>query len=116
LAARGIEPTVAASHDEATLAARGIEPTVAATHDEATLAARGIEPGSLPATHDEATLVARGIAPAPATPTGDDGGFAIDMPAVDATNAAIAGGLAGLGLLITAAGFATRRQRTGHPA
>jgi hypothetical protein len=116
LAARGIEPTVAASHDEATLAARGIEPTVAASHDEATLAARGIEPGSLPATHDEATLVARGIAPAPATPTGDDGGFAIDMPAADGTTAAIAGGLAGLGLLITAAGFATRRQRTGHPA
>ncbi len=35
------------------------------------------------------------------------------MPPVD-TTAAIAGGLAGLGLLITAAGFATRRQRSGH--
>jgi hypothetical protein len=114
LAARGIESSVAASHDEATLAARGIEPTVAASHDEATLAARGIEP-TVAATHDEATLAARGIAPAPATSMSDDGGLTIDVPA-DATAAAIAGGLAGLGLLITAAGFATRRPRSGHPA
>ena len=113
LASRGIQPTVSASHDEATLASRGIEPTVAASHDEATLAGRGIDPGYLPASHDEATLVARGIAPAPA---GDDGGFAVDAPNVDAaTIAAVTGGLAGLGLLITAAGFATRR-RSGHPA
>lgn len=98
----------------ATLAARGIEPTVAATHDEATLASRGIEPGTLPATHDEATLAARGIVPA--TPAGD-GGWALDVPTVDATAAAVVGGgLAGLGLLITAAGFAARRQRSAPPS
>jgi hypothetical protein len=112
LAARGIKPTAAATHDEATLAARGIEPTAAATHDEATLAARGIEPGTLPATHDEATLAARGIEPA--TPA-DDGGWAIDVPTPDASTAAKVGGAAGLGLLITAAGFAVRRQRDVHP-
>ena len=116
LASRGIEQIAAASHDEATLAARGIEPTVVASHDEASLAARGIEPGAVPATHDEATLVSRGIEPAPVSTAGDGGGFAIDRPAADATAAAIAGGLAGLGLLITAAGFATRRQRGGQPA
>ena len=111
LAARGIQPTVAASHDEATLAARGIEPTVVASHDEATLASRGIRPEV--ASHDEATLAARGIAPAPVAST-DDGGISIDVPTIDATTAAVAaGGLAGLGLLITAAGFATRRQRGG---
>jgi len=117
LASRGIESTVAVSHDEASLASRGIEPgALAASHDEATLASRGIEPGVLAASHDEATLVARGIAPAPvATP--DDGGFTIDVPTVDATTvAAVGGGLAGLGLLITAAGFAVRRQRGAHPA
>jgi hypothetical protein len=114
LAARGIEATVVASHDEATLAARGIEATVVASHDEATLAVRGIEPGSLPATHDEATLAARGIVPG--TPT-DDGGLAIDVPILDATTvAAVGGGLAGFGLLITAAGFAVRRQKSARPA
>jgi hypothetical protein len=115
LAARGIEPTVAASHDEATLAARGIEPTVAASHDEASLAARGIRP-AVPTAHDEATLTSRGITPA--TPAeSSEGGFAIDVPSIDATSAAaIAGGAAGLGLLITAAGFAARRQRTIEPA
>ena len=112
LASRGIEPTVVASHDEATLASRGIEPTVVASHDEASLASRGIRP-EVVGSHDEATLAARGIAPAPVASTGDDGGISIDMPAVDATTAAVAGGLAGLGLLITAAGFATRRQRGG---
>jgi hypothetical protein len=107
LAARGIEAVP--MHDEATLAARGIE-APPATHDEATLAARGIEPGSLPATHDEATLTARGIAPV--TPADDSsGGLSIDAPAIDATTAAYVGGAAGLGLLITAAGFAARRQR-----
>jgi hypothetical protein len=107
LAARGIEAVP--MHDEATLAARGIE-APPATHDEATLAARGIEAGSLPATHDEATLTARGIVPA--TPAdGSDGGLTIDAPAIDATTAAFVGGAAGLGLLITAAGFAARRQR-----
>ena len=112
LAARGIEPTVVASHDEATLASRGIEPTVVASHDEATLAARGIGPAVV-ASHDEATLAARGIAPAPVASAGDDGGISIDVPTIDATTAAVAGGLAGLGLLITAAGFATRRERGG---
>ena len=112
LAARGIQPTVVASHDEATLASRGIEPTVVASHDEATLASRGIGPAVV-ASHDEATLAARGIAPAPAASAGNDGGISIDVPTIDATTAAVAGGLAGLGLLITAAGFATRRERGG---
>jgi hypothetical protein len=113
LAARGIQTS--AAHDEATLAARGIEPgSVPATIDEATLAARGIDPGHLAASHDEATLTARGITPAD---TGDDGGITIDVPTIDATTAAAVGaGVAGLGLLITAAGFAARRQRTAHPA
>ena len=111
LAARGIQPTFAGSHDEATLAARGIEPTFAASHDEASLASRGIRPDVV-GSHDEATLAARGIAPAPVAST-DDGGISIDVPTIDATTAAVAGGLAGLGLLITAAGFATRRQRGG---
>jgi hypothetical protein len=113
LAARGIQTS--AAHDEATLAARGIEPgSVPATNDEATLAARGIDPGHLAASHDEATLTARGITPAD---TGGDGGITIDVPTIDATTAAAVGaGVAGLGLLITAAGFAARRQRTAHPA
>jgi hypothetical protein len=113
LAARGIQTS--AAHDEATLAARGIEPgSVPATNDEATLAARGIAPGHLAASHDEATLTARGITPAD---TGDDGGITIDVPTIDATTAtAVGAGVAGLGLLITAAGFAARRQRTAHPA
>ena len=101
-----------AVHDEATLAARGIDAPVVASHDEATLAARGIEIPTV-ASHDEATLAARGIAPAPTATAVDDGGISIDMPTVDATTAAVAGGLAGLGLLITAAGFATRRERGG---
>jgi hypothetical protein len=134
LAARGIDATTAASHDEATLAARGIDAgTLAASHDEATLASRGIDAGSLPATPDEATLAARGIAPghlaashdeATLTARGitpvaatDDGGIAIDAPTIDASTAAAVGaGIAGLGLLITAAGFAARRQKTAHPA
>ena len=112
LAARGIEATpVVSTHDEATLASRGVEP--AATRDEATLAARGIEPGTVPATHDEATLAARGIEPA-APPAAE--GWAVDVPVPDATTAATAGGLAGLGLLITAAGFAVRRRRSVRPA
>ena len=85
-----------------------------ATNDEATLAARGIDAGHLAASHDEATLTARGITPAD---TGGDGGITIDVPTIDATTAtAVGAGVAGLGLLITAAGFAARRQRTAHPA
>src|SRR6266540_369598 len=114
LAQRGIDPAAfVSSHDEATLAARGIGSAAAATHDEATLASRGIDPGTLPTTHDEATLIARGITPvAPA----EDGGVTIDTPTIDAsTVAAVGGGLAGLGLLITAAGSAVRRQRGVSP-
>jgi hypothetical protein len=66
-----------------------------------------------PATHDEATLTARGIAPATSP---DAGRSAIDVPSLDASTAARVGGLAGLGLLITAAGFAVRRQRGARPA
>jgi hypothetical protein len=117
LSDRGITPLAVSSHDEATLAARGIEAEpLAASHDEATLAARGIEAEPLAASHDEATLAARGIAPAaPATGAGD-GGFAVDVPFDASTGAAVGGGLAGLGLLITAAGFAVRRQRSTRPA
>jgi hypothetical protein len=118
LEARGIaaEPLPAA-HDETTLEARGIaaEP-LPASHDETTLEARGIAAEPLPASHDETTLEARGIAPAaPATGAGDSG-FAVDVPFEASTAAAVGGGLAGLGLLITAAGFAVRRQRSTRPA
>lgn len=125
LASRGIEAQqVAASHDEAALASRGITP--AGTHDEAGLASRGIEVQPIPATHDEASLVSRGIVEAPAavhdeaslasrgiemqpTPS-DDTGF--EFPTVDATSAAVATGIGGgIALLITAAGFAARRDR-----
>lgn len=105
-AARGIVP--AGTHDEAVLADRGIQPAASSTtHDEANLVARGIvEPSSTG--HDEATLASRGIDPQPVP--GDDGGFAIDVPS--AGTAAIVGGAAGgLALLITAAGFAARRDR-----
>jgi hypothetical protein len=142
LAARGIEPgTLPAIHDESTLADRGIEPgTLPAIHDESTLADRGIEPGTLPAIHDESTLADRGIEPGtipvqdtatplihdestladrgiepgtiPVAATGGESGF--DFPSVDSgALAGIAGGLAGAGLLIAAAAFATRRREPG---
>ena len=124
LASRGIEAQqVAASHDEASLASRGITP--AGTHDEASLASRGIEVQPVPATHDEASLVSRGIVEAPAAvhdeaslaargietpPAPADTGF--EFPTVDATTAAVATGVGGgIVLLITAAGFAARRER-----
>jgi hypothetical protein len=105
LASRGI--STPAVHDEATLASRGIELPTVAVHDEATLASRGI--GVPAASHDEATLASRGIEP---TPVPSDGGFAIEVPTIDATTAAVVGGVGGgLVLLITAAGFAARRDR-----
>lgn len=121
--ARGIEPTTVAApdeagttargivapgtHDEATLDSRGI--ATPAVHDEATLASRGIGEPTV-AVHDEATLAARGIESAPAS---SDDGFAIDLPTVDAKTAAVVGGgVGGLALLITAASFAARRERT----
>jgi hypothetical protein len=125
LASRGIEAQqIAASHDEAALASRGITP--AGTHDEASLASRGIEVQPTPATHDEASLVSRGIVEAPVAVHdeaslvargidpqplgGDDTGF--EFPTVDATTAAVATGVGGgIMLLITAAGFAARRDR-----
>jgi hypothetical protein len=115
LVARGIEPgTLPAKHDEATLVARGIE-HAPAVHDEATLVARGIEPGTSPAIHDEATLVARGIVeetPVEVASTGS--GF--EFPSVEpGTAAAVSGALAGAGLLIVGAAFATRRRQLGHP-
>jgi hypothetical protein len=123
-AERGIDAgTPPAVHDESTLAARGIEPAPApAIHDESTLAARGIEPGTAPAVqdtaaqaiHDESTLAARGIEPGtlPAQPA--DSGSGLDFPSVDSsTIAGIAGGVAGAGLLIAAAAFATRRREPG---
>ena len=119
-----MQPTPA-GHDEASLAARGI--VTPGTHDEASLAARGIEVQPTPAVHDEATLVSRGIVEAPAavhdeaslaargievqpTPSADTG---FEFPTVDATTAAVATGVGGgVILLITAAGFAARRDRT----
>lgn len=125
LASRGIDvqPTPA-SHDEASLAARGV--VTPGTHDEASLAARGVDVQPIPASHDEATLVARGVVEAPAAvhdeaslaargievqPTpADDTGF--EFPTVDATTAAVVTGVGGgIALLITAAGFAARRDR-----
>jgi len=113
LVARGIEHAPAV-HDEATLVARGIE-HAPAVHDEATLAARGIEPGTTPAVHDEATLVARGIEHAPAVH--DEATLAgFEFPSVEpGTAAAVTGALAGAGLLIVGAAFATRRRELGHP-
>ena len=113
LTARGIEPgTLAATHDEASLTARGIGP-LTAVHDEASLTARGIEAQSSPAVHDEATLIARGIEQEPVV--AGDTGSGFEFPSVDpATAAGIAGGLAGAGLLIAAAAFATRRREPGH--
>jgi hypothetical protein len=116
LTARGIESaTVAASHDEASLAARGIEAEpLAAIRDESFLASRGIEPGTVAASHDEASLTARGITPEPIAVSDTGSGF--DFPSVEpGTAAAITGGLAGAGLLIAAAAFATRRREVGHP-
>ena len=118
LTARGVEPgTLAATsvHDEATLTARGVEPTTLAAassgHDEATLTARGVEPATLAAVHDEATLTARGVEPASPQVVSDTGG-GFELPSVDSgTVAGIAGGLAGAGLLIAAAAFATTRRR-----
>jgi hypothetical protein len=115
-AARGIEAgTPPAVHDESTLADRGIQPgTLPAIHDESTLADRGIQPGTLPAIHDESTLADRGIQPGtlPVAATGGESGF--DFPSVDSgTLAGIAGGVAGAGLLIAAAAFATRRREPG---
>lgn len=115
LTARGIDTGSPAVHDEATLTARGIDPgTPPARHDEATLAARGIETGDLvPSTHDERTFAARGLEPA-TVPATTDGGSGFEMPTVDpATAAGFAGALAGAGLLIAAAAFATRRREPG---
>jgi len=124
LAARGIDPPVAAvGHDEALttsalssptandemgMTARGIGVTLPGA-DEATLAARGIEAQPTPVAHDEATLVERGVQPAPVTV---DSGTGFDLPTVDAGTAALVGGLAGAGLLLVGGTFATRR-RTG---
>jgi hypothetical protein len=125
LASRGIETPQATTHDEAGLAARGIAGT--SSHDEASLASRGIESQPTPAVHDEAGLVSRGIVEAPVSthdeaslasrgidpqPVSSDSGSGIDMPTIDATTAAVVGGVGGgLALLITAAGFAARRDR-----
>lgn len=112
LAARGID-SPAAVRDEATLAARGIEVAPGPARDEATLVARGIEVQQPPAVRDEATLAARGIQP----PTPADTGSGFDLPTVDATTAAVSGGIAGgIALLITAAGFTARRGRGIRPA
>jgi hypothetical protein len=126
LASRGIEtPQATTIHDEAGLAARGI--AGGSSQDEASLASRGIESQPTPAVHDEAGLVSRGIVEAPVSthdeaslasrgidpqPVSSDGGSGIDMPTIDATTAAVVGGVGGgLALLITAAGFAARRDR-----
>ena len=114
-AERGIQPGhVAAVHDEATFAERGIEPGhVAASHDEATFAARGIEPGHVAAVHEEATFTARGIDTG-SPPVSSDTGSGFDLPTVDAPTAVgVAGALAGAGVLIAAAAFATRRREPG---
>jgi hypothetical protein len=104
--ARGIGITIPGA-DEASLAARGIDPPVAAVgHDEALTTSALSNPA---AAHDEATLVERGVQPAPVTV---DSGTGIDLPSVDAGTAALVGGLAGAGVLLVGATFATRR-RTG---
>jgi hypothetical protein len=113
--ARGIDTGSPAVHEEATFTARGLDPgRPAASHDEATFAARGIDAGSLPAVHDEMTLAARGIDPGTVPAGAEAGGSGFDLPSVDpATAAGLAGGLAGAGLIIAAAAFATRRREPG---
>ena len=113
LAARGV--AVPGTHDEASLASRGIEvQPLPAVHDEAGLASRGIEAQPLTsAVHDEATLASRGIE---VTPSPTDGGSSFALPSIDATTTGIAAGLAGGLLIITAAGFAVRRNRPIRPA
>jgi hypothetical protein len=110
----GYTPVQAAigSHDEMSFAARGIEPTApAATHDEMSYAARGIEPTAPAATHDEMSFAARGIE-SPSPQAASDTGSGFEFPSADAgTVAGIAGGLAGAGLIIAAAAFATTRRR-----
>ena len=95
--------SISGIHDEATLAARGVGQTMPGA-DEATLATRGIE---TPVAHDEATLVARGIE-TPAATVASSTGF--ELPSLDSGSAAAIGGLAGAGLLILGAAFATRRH------
>lgn len=114
-AARGIDTGSPAVHEEATFTARGLDPgRPAASHDEATFAARGIDAGSLPAVHDEMTFAARGIDPGTVPAGAEGGGSRFDLPSVDpATAAGLAGGLAGAGLIIAAAAFATRRREPG---
>jgi MYXO-CTERM domain-containing protein len=108
--ARGIESgTLPASHDEASLIARGIE-EAPAVHDEAMLEARGID--APPAVHDETTLVGRGIVEDTTVQVSDTG---FEFPSVDAGTAAALTGVAGAGLLILGAAFATRRRELGHP-
>ena len=117
LTERGIGlQAVASTHDEAGSTARGIAPgTLPAVHDEATLVARGVDPGTLSAGHDEATLVARGIVEDTPVVVGDTGS-GIEFPSVDpGTAAAVTGGLAGAGLLILGAAFATRRRELRLP-
>jgi hypothetical protein len=112
-AARGIEPAApAATHEEMSFAARGIEPAApAATHEEMSFAARGIEPTAPAAIHDEMTFAARGIESGSPQVAGDTTS-GLEFPSVDSgTVAGIAGGLAGAGLLIAAAAFATTRRR-----
>jgi hypothetical protein len=116
LAQRGIDaPPPAPSRDEAGLTARGVDPTPPApVHDEAGLVTRGIQAEPVPI-HDEAGLVTRGIVEETPATVGDTGG-GFEFPTVDAqTAAAVSGAVAGAGLLIVAAAFATRRRIAGHP-
>ena len=111
---RGDSAQVVVAHDEQTFAARGIEAgSVASSHDEATFAERGIQPGPVAAVHDEATFTARGIETG-SPPVSSDTGSGFEFPTVDAPTAVgVAGALAGAGLLIAAAAFATRRREPG---
>jgi hypothetical protein len=111
----GYTPVQAAigGHEEMSFAARGIESTApAATHEEMSFAARGIESTAPAATHEEMSFAARGIEPAAAPQVAGDTASGLEFPSVDSsTVAGIAGGLAGAGLIIAAAAFATTRRR-----
>jgi hypothetical protein len=105
-ATAGILAASTAIHDEASATARGVGQTIPG-NDEATLVARGVDPAIATAIGSGDATTARDLA-TPATPAS---GSSFDLPSIDASTAAVVGGLAGAGLLILGGAFAARRQR-----
>jgi hypothetical protein len=102
-AQRGLEATAAAA-DASLIVDRGVDVQSARSAEASLIVDRGIE-------------VQRAASLASAeTPPPSDGGWSIEAPSFDATTAAVAGGVGGALLLITAAGFSMRRPRGARPA